>query len=453
MNTRNIDAETIQKRDSFNSKWGFIIACIGSAVGMGNIWMFPTRASLYGGGSFIIPYVIFVVIIGSTGVIGEMAFGRAMRSGPIGAAGGIMEKRYGAGGRKIGELLGLIPVIGSLAMAIGYTVVMGWILRYMVGTFTGSTTEFDTVEAYAGKFGAMATAFGNNGWQIAALAIGIGILMLGVAGGIEKANKILMPLFFALFVGLMIYTALQPGAADGYRYIFKLDPKELANPIVWVYGMGQAFFSLSIAGNGTLIYGSYLSEKEDVPDSARKVAFFDTLAALIAAMVIIPAMATTGAQLDQGGPGLLFIFLPNLFRGMPGGRVISVIFFVAVFFAGLSSLLNLFEAPIATLQEKMKLSRVTACSVIGIIGLVVSLVIQGIVSGWMDIVSVYGCPLGAGIMGIMFFWIGGKEFVEEEVGKGHGNKIGKWFYPLCKYVFCPMCFIVLIIGAAMGGIG
>lgn len=453
MENNRYDSSSVPKRDSFNSKWGFIIACIGSAVGMGNIWMFPTRASLYGGGSFIIPYIIFVIVIGSTGVIGEMAFGRAMRSGPIGAAGGIMERRCGAKGRKIGELLGMIPVLGSLAMAIGYTVVMGWILRYMVGTFTGSTTEFDSVDEYAGKFGAMASSFGNNGWQIAALAIGIGILMLGVAGGIEKANKILMPLFFALFVGLMIYTAFQPGAADGYRYIFKLDPKELANPMVWVYGMGQAFFSLSVAGNGTLIYGSYLSENEDIPDSARSVALFDTLAALIAAMVIIPAMATTGAQLDQGGPGLIFIFLPNLFRGMPGGRIISIIFFVAVFFAGLSSLLNLFEAPIATLQEKLGLSRVAACLAIGVFGLVVSLLIQGIVSGWMDIVSVYGCPLGAGIMGIMFFWIGGREFVEEEVGKGSPKKIGKWFYPLSRYVFCPMCFIVLIIGAVMGGIG
>lgn len=123
------------KRESFNSRWGFILACIGSAVGMGNIWMFPTRVSLYGGGSFLIPYFIFVVVIASTGVIGEMSFGRAARSGPIDAFGMVCEKK---GKRKVGEGLGMIPVLGSLAMAIGYTVVMGWILKYAVGTFTGA---------------------------------------------------------------------------------------------------------------------------------------------------------------------------------------------------------------------------------------------------------------------------------------------------------------------------
>ena len=126
----------MKKRDSFRSKWGFILACIGSAVGMGNIWMFPTRVSLYGGGSFIIPYFIFVVLIGSTGVIGEMAFGRATRSGPVNAFGAACETKKK---KKIGEAVGMIPVLGSLAMAIGYTVVLGWILKYCIGTFTGTT--------------------------------------------------------------------------------------------------------------------------------------------------------------------------------------------------------------------------------------------------------------------------------------------------------------------------
>ena len=156
------------KRESFNSRWGFILACIGSAVGMGNIWMFPTRVSLYGGGSFLIPYFIFVVVIASTGVIGEMSFGRAARSGPIDAFGMVCEKK---GKRKVGEGLGMIPVLGSLAMAIGYTVVMGWILKYAVGTFTGATLAPKTIEEFGGRFGTMAAAFGNNIWQILALIL------------------------------------------------------------------------------------------------------------------------------------------------------------------------------------------------------------------------------------------------------------------------------------------
>lgn len=440
----------MKKRDSFNNKWGFILACIGSAVGMGNIWMFPTRVSLYGGGSYLIPYFIFVVLIGFTGVIGEMSFGRATRSGPIDAFGYACETK---GRRKLGEVLGFIPVIGALAMSIGYTVVMGWILKYTIGAFTGVALAPENTEAFGAAFGSMASSFGNNLWQIIALFIGIIILMFGIGRGIENANKILMPLFFILFVILGIYVAFQPGSIDGYKYIFRIDPKALADPKTWIFALGQAFFSLSVAGNGTLIYGSYLSDKEDIPAAAGRVAFFDTVAAMLAALVIIPAMATTGAQLNQGGPGLMFIYLPSLFKAMPGGRIIAIIFFVAVFSAGLSSLINLYEAPIATIQEKLKLGRKASCGIIAVIALIVSICIQGIVSGWMDILSIYICPLGAGLAGIMFFWVCSRKYVETQVNTGRDKKFTDKFLPICKYIYCPVCILVLILGILLGGIG
>lgn len=440
----------MKKRDSFNNKWGFILACIGSAVGMGNIWMFPTRVSMYGGGSYLIPYFIFVALIGFTGVIGEMSFGRATKSGPVDAFG------YACGTknkRKLGEIIGFIPVLGALAMAIGYTVVMGWILKYMIGAFTGKTLAPADTEGFAASFGSMASSFGNNVWQIVALVIGIIILMFGVGRGIEKANKIMMPVFFILFAVLGIYVAFQPGAIEGYKYIFRVDPEAFADPKTWIFALGQAFFSLSVAGNGTLIYGSYLSDNEDIPAAAGRVALFDTIAAMLAALVIIPAMATTGAQLNQGGPGLMFIFLPALFKSMPGGYIIAIIFFIAVFMAGLSSLINLYEAPIATIQEKLHLGRKASCAIIAAIALVVSTCIQGIVSGWMDILSIYICPLGAGLAGIMFFWICGKKYVETQVNTGRDKKFTDKFYPICKYIFCPVCFLVLILGIVLGGIG
>lgn len=440
----------MKKRESFNSRWGFILACIGSAVGMGNIWMFSTRVSLYGGGSFLIPYFIFVVLIGSTGVIGEMSYGRATRSGPIDAFGDACERK---GKRKLGEALGMIPVIGSLAMAIGYTVVMGWILKYAVGTFTGKTLAPENVEEFGAAFGGMASAFGNNGWQIVALFLCMLILMFGVGGGIERANKILMPVFFVLFVILAIYVAFQPGAIEGYRYIFRIDPKAFADPTTWIFALGQAFFSLSVAGNGTLIYGSYLTDEEDIPASAGRVAFFDTVAAMLAALVIIPAMATTGAQLNQGGPGLLFIYLPNLIKTMPGGWLISILFFVAVLSAGMTSLINLYEAPIATVQEKAKIGRKPACMVIAVIGVIISLLIQGIVSDWMDVLSIYICPLGAGLAGIMFFWVCGEKYVEQQVNKGRETSFIRLYYPVCKYLYVPVCILVLVLGIALGGIG
>ena len=442
----------MKKRDSFNNKWGFILACIGSAVGMGNIWMFPTRVSRYGGGSYLIPYFIFVALIGFTGVIGEMSFGRATKSGPVDAFGYACETKN-KNKRKLGEAIGFIPVLGALAMAIGYTVVMGWMLKYRIGAFTGKTLAPADTEGFAASFGSMASAFGNNVWQIVALVIGIIILMFGVGRGIEKANKIMMPVFFILFAVLGIYVAFQPGAIEGYKYIFRVDPEAFADPKTWIFALGQAFFSLSIAGNGTLIYGSYLSDNEDIPAAAGRVALFDTIAAMLAALVIIPAMATTGAQLNQGGPGLMFIFLPALFKSMPGGYIVAIIFFVAVFMAGLSSLINLYEAPIATIQEKLHLGRKASCAIIAAIALIVSICIQGIVSGWMDILSIYICPLGAGLAGIMFFWICGKKYVETQVNTGRDKKFTDKFYPICKYIFCPVCFLVLILGIVLGGIG
>ena len=441
MKEKSVKSNGKDSRESFNSRWGFILACIGSAVGMGNIWMFSTRVSLYGGGSFLIPYFIFVILIGSTGVIGEMSLGRAARSGPIDAFGMICEQK---GKRKIGE---------ALAMAIGYTVVMGWILKYAVGTFTGATLAPESIEDFGGRFGSMASAFGNNLWQIGALIICMAILMFGVGRGIEKANKILMPVFFILFVILGIYVFFQPGAAAGYHYIFRVDKAALLSPKTWIFALGQAFFSLSVAGNGTLIYGSYLSDEEDIPASAGRVAFFDTVAAMLAALVIIPAMATTGAQLNQGGPGLLFIYLPNLIKSMPGSTLIAMIFFVAVLFAGMTSLINLYEAPIATVQEKLHIGRKPACLVIAVIGIVMSLLIQGIVSGWMDVLSIYICPLGAGIAGIMFFWIAGKKYVEVQVNKGRENAFTKLYFPICKYIYVPICILVLVLGIVLGGIG
>ena len=267
-------------RDSWGSKWGFILACIGSAVGMGNIWLFPARVSQYGGATFLIPYLIFVVIIGSTGVIGEMAFGRATRSGPIGAFGYATKLRFGH--ERPGRLLGLIPVLGSLALAIGYSVVTGWIFKYTADALTGTLSRMSGLDAFAAHFNA--TAAGNVPWQLVGMAVTIAILAFGIGRGIELANKVMTPLFYVLFVGLAVYLFTLPASGAGYQYIFVLDPKGLLDPVVWIYALGQAFFSLSVAGNGTLIYGSYLSRSSNVPSDARMVAVFDTVAALLAAL-------------------------------------------------------------------------------------------------------------------------------------------------------------------------
>lgn len=447
-----MENNSLHKRDGFRSRSGFIIACIGSAVGMGNIWRFPMLVSTWGGLTFLLPYFLFVLLIGSTGVIEEFALGRAGGAGPMGSFGLCTELRYGK--RKIGERIGYIPILGSLALAIGYTCVMGWIFKYTFMSFSGDLFGMgQDIDTIVGTFNATASEWGANVWIVVAIAISFAIMSFGIAGGIEKANKLMMPILFVLFLALGIYIATLPGSSGGYSYIFTINPKGLADPKLWIYAFGQAFFSLSVAGNGSVIYGSYLSKDECIPSSARNVAIFDTLAALLASFVIIPAMATGGAQLDSGGPGLMFIYLVNVINGMAGGRIVGIVFFICVLFAGLTSIINLYEAPVAFLQEKFKLKRVPATAVIHVIGCAVALCIQAIVSEWMDVVSIYICPLGALIAAIMFFWIGGKKFALESVNLGARKPIGKWFYPLGKYVYCASALVALIAGAALGGIG
>lgn len=449
----NQNVTTHGARDSWQSKWGFVLACIGSAVGMGNIWLFPSRVAKYGG-AFLLAYFIFDILIGFSGVIGEMSFGRATCSGPVGS----FEKACASRGKSsLGMKIGLLPMAGALALAIGYSVVVSWIFKYTFGAFTGSALSYGAdigdIGGYASAFESTATTFGNNGWLIFGLIVTFTIMILGVAGGIEKANKIMIPLFFLMFIGLTFYVGFQPGAANGYKWMFTIDPEILKNPMMWVYALGQSFFSLSLAGNGTIIYGSYLPDNEDIVSSAWQVALFDTIAAMLAALIIVPAMAAAGTTQFDGGPGLMFIYLPNLFAAMPGGRIVMIIFFVAVLFAGLTSLINLFEAPIATLQDHLHFSRAKAVISIAVIGAVAALCIQGIVAQWMDFVSIYICPLGAGLAGIMFAWVWGKKAVEDAVSLGRAHRIGAWYYPLYKYGFCILTVAVFILGIVCGGIG
>jgi NSS family neurotransmitter:Na+ symporter len=262
-----------------------------------------------------------------------------------------------------------------------------------------------------------------------------------------------MPVLFALFVGLAIYITFLAGAEVGYKYIFTLNPAGLTNPQVWVFAFGQAFFSLSVAGNGSVIYGSYLGKDEDIPSSARNVAIFDTMAALLAMFVILPAMGVGGVEPSAGGPGLMFVYLPNVFNGMVGGRIVGMVFFLCVLFAAVSSIVNLYEAPVAFFQEQFKMKRLPAVLVMGGIGLVVSIMIQPWTSQWMDLVSIYICPLGAALAGIMFFWVMKKETALAAVNKGAKKAIGNWFYPLGKYVYVILAVAALVLGAMYGGIG
>ncbi len=434
-------------RDQFASRTGFILACIGSAVGMANIWLFPIRVGQFGGAAFLIPYLLFIVIIGLTGVIGEMSFGRAMETGPLGAFKKALERR----GMSWGAYVGIIPVLGSLAIAIGYAVVIGWILKFSFGSITGSVMGAENAGAY---FGSIVGKFGSLPWHLAGLAIAFIIMLAGVAKGIEKVNKVLMPLFFLLFLILAVRVAFLGGdVMKGYDYLFNPKWEYLADVKTWVYALGQAFFSLSLAGSGTVVYGSYLSKKEDVVASAKNVAIFDTVAAMLAALVIIPAVFAFGVE-PNAGPPLMFITMPQVFKQMPAGEIFMAIFFISVLFAGITSLINLFETPIEALENKFNLPRPVAVGIVAVaaVGVGVFLEDANILGNWMDVVSIYIIPLGALLSGIMFFWVCGFPFAKEQAELGRPKPLPSIFEPFSKYVFCGLTALVYVLNIFYGGI-
>lgn len=434
------------KRDTFKNRFGFILACIGSAVGMGNIWMFPYRVGECGGAAFLIPYFIFVFVLGFAGVAGEMAFGRAMGAGSIGSFRKAAEMR----GKKWGGYVGFVPTVASLGMAIGYSVVVGWILKFLFGAFWGELMKVQSEE----YFGTIASDFGSVPWHMLALTIAFVIMVFGVSKGIEKVNKFLMPLFFVLFLILAVRVFFLEGSAEGYQFLLKPEWSMLAEPKTWIYALGQAFFSLSLAGCGTIVYGSYLKKDEDIISCARNVAIFDTLAALLAAFVILPAVFAFGMD-PSAGPPLMFITMPKVFQQMPAGNVFCIIFFVAVFFAAITSLINLFETPVEAVQEKFKVSRAVAVLIMACIAVPIGILIESgdTVSSWMDLFSIYLTPVGALLAAIMFFWVCPKGFAREQVQMGREKKIGKWFEPMTKYVFVGLTIAVCVLGILFGGIG
>ncbi len=433
---------------NFASRWGFILASVGSAVGMANVWGFPNKLGSNGGGAFLLIYLMFVVIFSYVGLPAEFAMGRRAATGTLGA----YENAWATRGKTAGKVVGLLawlPLAGSLCIALGYAVIVTYILKALVDSLVGTLMSEDA-GAWFGAFSS--TPYGVIPYHVIVVVGTLLTLYLG-ARSIEKTNKIMMPLFFIIFLILAVRVAMLPDVSEGYRFMFTPRWEALKDPMIWIWAMGQAFFSLSVAGNGSVIYGSYLSKKENVISSARNVAVFDTIAALLAAFVIIPATAVGSAELEKGGPGLMFIYLVRVLNNMAGGRIVGMIFFICVLFAALSSILNLYEAPIAYMQERFGLKRLPAVLVIGLIGTAVSVLIQPWTSQWMDVVSIYICPAGALLAAIMFFWVLKKQTALDAVNEGAEKSVGKWFYPMGKYVFCLCALVALVAGALLGGIG
>lgn len=435
------------RNGGFGSSFGFIIACVGSAVGLGNIWMFPYRLGQYGGAAFLIPYLFFVLLFGWVGLSAEFGIGRLAGTGTIGAYEYCFASR---GKKKLGGALSWLPLMGSLGIAIGYAVILGWVLNSLAGFISGQLMSADP----APFFQAAASSFGNPIWHTAVVAVVCLVLIFGVSAGIERVSKVLMPLFFLLFLVLAAWVFTLPGAGEGYRFLFVPHWEQLLRTETWIMAMGQAFFSLSITGSGMIVYGAYLKKDADIPGASLRTAFFDTLAAMLSAVAIIPAVFAYGLDVARG-PSLMFLTLPTVFQQMPMGQLFAVFFFLSVFFAGITSLINMFEAVVESWQSHFNLNRklaVLLCSAITL-GVGIFLEAEPNVGRWMDFITIGVVPIGAVMGAVSVYYVLGWPKLRQELQLGRKKPISAAFGAVGRYVYVPLTILVLVLGFALGGIG
>ena len=430
---------------NFTTRWGFVLACVGSAVGMANVWGFPFRMGSYGGSAFLIPYIIFVVLFSYVGLSTEYAIGRMTGTGTLGSYEYVWKKK---GFNKISKVIGWIPLAGSFCIAIGYSVIVAYVLKALVESITGNLMHVDA--------GAWFAEFSSQPYSVvvyhAAIIVIVTLTLTVGAKSIEKTNKIMMPIFFILFLVLAIRVLLLDNSLAGYEFMFRPKFDELLNAEVWIFAMGQAFFSLSITGSGMIVYGSYLQKGEDIIKSSENTAFFDTIAALTSAIVVIPACFAYGVDLGAG-PGLLFETLPTILQDIPFGRVFAIILFVAVVFGGITSLQNMIEVCVESILHKFpKLKRNPVLIVLMTSLFLISVNMHQIsVWGpWMDLISIYIIPIGAIIGAASWFWVLDRDELLNEVNDGAGKKHGKGWHAIGKYVYVPLALILCLVALFKG---
>jgi len=345
-----------EKREQWGSRFGFIMAAAGSAVGLGNIWRFPYITGKFGGGAFVLVYLLIVFSIGISVMIAEFTIGRKAKLDAVGSF------------RKIGGSkwapVGWMGVFCGFVILSYYSVIAGWTLAYMFKSFS---TLLDA--AAAGKAAEYFGAFVSNpteaiGYHLAVMVLVTAIVFKGISGGIEKSCKVLMPCLFVILVVLIIRSVTLPGAFAGLEFYLKPDFSKLSAEAI-LAATGQSFFTLSLGMGAMITYGSYLGKDEYIPGAARTVVVLDTFAALMAGLVIFPAAFAFGVE-PGAGPGLTFVTLPSVFAKMPMGQLFSFAFFLLLFIAALTSAISLLEVVVAYGIDQLKWTRAKSALVMGI---------------------------------------------------------------------------------------
>ncbi len=410
----------MEKRATFATKIGVIAATVGSSVGLGNIWRFPYEAGQNGGAAFLLVYLGFVVLLGIPVMLAEFTVGRRSKAN-VNDAFRVLKPNSNW------HLVGLFGILAAVLIMGFYAVIAGWTLEYVFQS-VGNTLDKGSPEAMHTAF----TSFTSSpirplAWTILFLSLNYAIISRGVRGGIEKASNVLMPFLFVVLIIFSIHSLTLDGAKEGLAFLFKPDFSKITSGVV-LSAMGQAFFSLSL-GMGTLItYASYFGKSTDLPRTSVYVAILDTLVAIIAGVIIFPAVFTYGLSPEQG-PELLFVTLPNIFSQMPGGYFWSILFFILIAVAALTSTISLCEVVVAYLHEKIGFTRRRATQILTAICITLS-TLCSLSFGLLSDITVFGknffdlsdftasnilLPLGGLLISLFVGWSLDRSAVKEEL--------------------------------------
>lgn len=434
-------------RGSWSSRFGFLMAAVGSAVGLGNLWKFPYLAGENGGGAFVLVYIGLVILLGFTLMLAEMTIGRHANSDAFGSYDKI-KKGWG--------FVGGIGILSGFLILSYYSVVGGWVMKYIVSSFTGVGAD---KAGYFTNF--IASPVEPLIYHLIFMGLTAIIVIRGISGGIEKASKFLMPALFILLMVTVIRSVTLDGAMEGIKYFIKPNFSEITLKVV-IAALGQVFFSLSLGMGIMVTYGSYLRKDEDLEKDAFLIPSLDSLVAILAGFAILPAVFALGFEPGQG-PGLLFITLPAVFENMPVGALFSALFFILVFFAALSSSISLMEVTVAFGIDKMKWSRKTSViiftTLMFIIGIGASLSMgawSDFLIPWIDgnsygifdfldvLTSYYLLPIG-GLLGALFIgFIWGVPNAVKEIKIGSKFVTEKLWSLLIKFVVPILVFLILL---------
>lgn len=445
-----------QKRSSFTGKIGFVLAAAGSAVGLGNIWRFPYLAAQYGGGIFLLVYILLAVTFGFALMCGEIALGRKTGKSAIGAF------------KDLNNKFSFIGIVASIIPAIilpYYSVIGGWVTKYLTVFLSGSMHQ-------AAQDGYFASFISQTGSPLLYFFIFIGItalvVLLGVEKGIEKVSKIMMPVLIVLTLFIAIYTMFIPGAMDGVLYYITPDISKFSAKTV-LAAMGQLFYSMSLAMGIMITYGSYMKKEVNLESAVSQIELFDTGIAFLAGLMIIPSVfAFSGGNQEAlgQGPGLMFVTLPKVFDSMPGGAIIGALFFLLVLFAALTSSISLMETVVSIVKDKTGWNRKLICGLVFLFSVVLGIPSSLGNGVWanvnllnMDILSFFDfisnnimMPIVALLTCFFIGFIIKPQAIIDEVELSGKFKRKKLFVIVIKYI-APICIILILLTSLLQAFG